>query len=50
MSYICQGIPQNTVLGGETDREPTFGIKYPAWNSTHATLGNKQTLMISAVI
>lgn len=50
MSYVCQAIPQKTVLGEETDREPTFGIKYPAWNSSHETLGDKQPLKISAVI
>lgn len=47
---ICQTIPQKIVLGGGTDREPTIAIKYPAWNSTHETLGNKQPLKISAVI
>lgn len=50
MSYICQAIPQKIVLGGEIDMETAFGIKYPAWNSTYETLGNKQPLKISAVI
>lgn len=50
MSYICQAVPEKIVLGGETDREPAFGTKYPAWNSTHKTLGNELPLKISAVI
>lgn len=34
------------ISGGETEREPTSDIKYPAWNSSHETLTAKEVLRI----
>lgn len=34
------------VSGGETERKPTFGVKYATWISSYETLGNEELLKI----
>lgn len=43
LSYSTENL---IVSGGETETEPTFGIKYPAMNLSHKTLSNKELLKI----